>query len=108
MESLKSHEAVVDVLRDLIAAPVLPSGARGRLFAAYDRLVQTGDIPRAQICGSASVALLKLEHALRLKDEAQIESHSDTLKRVIDQWERVSGSEVDLTDAAPDHPLRAA
>jgi len=108
MESLKSHEAVGDVLRELIAAPVLPSGARGRLFAAYDRLVQTGDIPRAQICGSASVALLKLEHALRLKDEVQIESHSDALRRVVEQWKEVSGSEVDLKEVSPAHPLRAA
>lgn len=78
-----------DVLQGIAMSGVVPAGAKGRLFAAYDRFRELGDIRRAEICGSASVALLKQDHARRAHDDARASSQDEVLRSLFDIWQSI-------------------
>ena len=70
MENGDPYCVVHEVLQEIATSGLVPAGAKGRLFAAHDRFREMGDTRRAEICGSASVALLKQDHARRANDDA--------------------------------------
>ena len=91
-----------EVLESIVAGPALPVGAGGKLYAAHDALAMRGEHERAVACGKASVALLRLEAALRRGDEAAVAVHRQSLGDLLAEWREAC--------PAPEreHPLSAA
>jgi hypothetical protein len=86
MGSMQFHAAVDDDLRGLAASGPVPVGARGRLFAAHDALTIAGDAPGAARCGALTVAILRLEDALRRGDAARQEELRGEVAALFEQW----------------------
>ena len=98
---------VHDVLREIATSGVVPAGAKGRLFAAYDRFREMGDTRRVEICGSASVALLKQDHARRAHDDAKASAQDEVLRSLFDIWQSIPMADVEQF-AGIDEVARAA
>ena len=90
MVSMQSDPAVDDDLRGLAASGPVPVGARGRLFAAHDALLIAGDAPGAARCGALTVAILRLEDALRRGDAARQEAWRGEVAALFEQWHETS------------------
>ena len=95
MDDVDPYDAVQAVLSEIAETGEVPAGARGRLFAAYDRLRELGDNRRAEICGSASVALLKQEQARRADDPAKASFQDEVLRSLFDIWQSIPTAEVE-------------
>ena len=89
------HHLVHDVLREITTSGVVPAGAKGRLFAAYDRFRELGDTRRAEICGSASVALLKQDHARHAQDDAKANFQDEVIRSLFDIWQSIPMPDVE-------------
>ena len=89
------YSAVHEVLREIATSGVVPAGAKGRLFAAYDRFREMGDTRRAEICGSASVALLKHDHARRAADDTKASFQDEVLRSLFDIWQSIPMPDVE-------------
>ena len=99
MDDVDPYGAVQAVLSEIAERGQVPAGARGRLFAAYDRLRELGDNRRAEICGSASVALLKQEQARRADDPAKAIFQDEVLRSLFDIWQSILTEEVEQLSA---------
>ena len=86
---------VHDVLSEIATLGTVPAGAKGRLFAAYDRFREMGDTRRAEICGSASVALLKLDHARHAQDDAKASFQNEVIRSLFDIWQSIPMADVE-------------
>jgi hypothetical protein len=89
------YSAVHELLHEIATSGVVPAGAKGRLFAAYDRFREMGDTRRAEICGSASVALLKQDHARRAHDEAKARFQDEVIGSLFDIWQSIPMPDVE-------------
>jgi hypothetical protein len=83
------YAALLLELRDLVApaARAVPSGARGRIFAALDML-RARAAPRDHIGLAENVAIAthRLEHALRAGDAVTEAALREELHEILDHW----------------------
>ena len=95
MDNEDPNCAVHEVLHEIATSGVVPAGAKGRFFAAYDRFREMGDTRRAEICGSASVALLKQDHARLANDDAKAKFQDEILRSLFDIWQSIPMADVE-------------
>lgn len=86
MDQPSPRSAVITALTVILATREVPRGGAANLYFASTSFANEGDLARAKLCGEASVAILRLEKAIREEDSRQQLGLVGVISGLLDQW----------------------
>lgn len=95
------YSLVYETLSEVVTTRRQPHGGAARLYAASDRLRERGDAERALICGRASVAILRLEHAVRDNDRPKQQRMLEDIDAMFERWTEIPLAEAGILEPLP-------
>ena len=86
MDQPSPRSAVITALTVILATREVPRGGAASLYFASTSFTHEGGLARAKLCGEASVAILRLEKAIREEDSRQQLALVGVISGLLDQW----------------------
>ena len=74
----------------ILATQEVPRGGAASLYFAATSFANEGDLALAKLCGEASVAILRLEKAIREEDSRQQHAVLEVIEGLHEQWHRLA------------------